>query len=320
MTNITLFGEVLIDLISTDRTNFVASPGGSIFNTAITLQRMGINTKFYSKIGNDFWGNYLKEYLVDNNFDIDTSYTTLKEKTPLAFAILDNQKNARYDFYKSIKQEPIKIKEFSQIEHTSFFHFGSFFSTLKENHNIIKRFFRHSRKNNFIISYDPNFRKKFSKNSITNIFTNMKHSHIIKCSIEDIQNIFSKTLQQKTSLQEAFKELEKFNPILSIITLGKKGSAAKIIGKPIVLVPAKHQDKIVSSIGAGDNFSAGYLFYLFRNNIDTIQEILDMNENTIRQMLHFSTKLATLSLTQSSAIIDDTQLQRFICDNYKIEK
>ena len=140
---ISLIGEVLVDLISDSDLIFTPKPGGSIFNTANTLSKLNVKTSFYSEIGDDFWGDYLLKKMDENGIDHNFIKVTTDFKTPLAFAVIDENSNASYDFYKSKFDYSIQDND---LYNTGIFHFGSFFSVLDENQKTIRQIIENSKK------------------------------------------------------------------------------------------------------------------------------------------------------------------------------
>ena len=71
--------------------------GGSPFNTAIALGRLGIITGFFSGLSTDFFGDSLATALKASN--VDLKYTKIWDRpSTLAFVKLDNGQ-ARYSFF-----------------------------------------------------------------------------------------------------------------------------------------------------------------------------------------------------------------------------
>ncbi len=71
--------------------------GGSVYNTAIALGRLGIPTGFYNGISTDFFGDMLKEGLSASK--VDLRYAKVWDKpTTLAFVKLTDG-HARYSFF-----------------------------------------------------------------------------------------------------------------------------------------------------------------------------------------------------------------------------
>lgn len=298
--SVVLFGDVLVDLIKEKKSfNFFPICGGSIFNTAVTLARLGVNVNFSSYIGNDFWGNFILEKMKEYNINLQNIKKVDNYKTPLAFCIIDKNGNSNYDFYRMNSKIVIDEKN---IVNSSIFYFGSIFSILEENRENIKRMTKIANKNNILIIYDPNIRKKHLNSDRVKkyIYENFKSADIIKCSLEDLYNI-----ENINNIQDGFNFLSKFNPILSIITDGKNGSYAKLRNANIMSIPAINVNNIVDTIGAGDNFSAGLIYFLINKSILTKDNILKLVDKDLYNILYFANKCASFCLKNKGAFIDD---------------
>jgi len=298
---ICLIGEVLVDLIADSNLNISPSPGGSIFNTANTLSKLGAKTSFYSQIGDDLWGKYLIQKMTEVGIDHNFVKISSDFKTPLAFATLDENNNAHYDFYKSKFNYTIQNND---LYNAGIFHFGSFFSVLSENQKNIQKIFNTSKKEKYLISYDPNYRKNFTKDNMKNLFNNFKNSHIIKLSLDDMQNIFG-----ISDIKIGVDTIKKFNPLLIIITAGKDGSYLSFLDKPIIKVDAENVT-VVDTIGAGDSYSSGLLYYLYQKEIFTKEFLLSLKEENLYDMLRFATKISSISLTIKGADIPKDLLSK----------
>ena len=62
-------GETVLDIIFRDNQPIQAVPGGSTFNSVISLGRAGVPVKFISEAGNDRVGRQIIQYLEDNGVD-----------------------------------------------------------------------------------------------------------------------------------------------------------------------------------------------------------------------------------------------------------
>ena len=83
--DIVTIGEVLIDLTQTGRDErgipqFAANPGGAPANLAVAAAKLGAQTTFIGKVGEDAFGRYLTEVLQENK--VDTRYMVTDATTP----------------------------------------------------------------------------------------------------------------------------------------------------------------------------------------------------------------------------------------------
>ena len=101
MSKIITLGELLIDLTQqgTDENGngkFVAYPGGAPANVAVAASRLGAETAFIGKVGDDAFGRSLADTLQKDNVDISGLYYS--ETTPTTMAIVSVDENGERDF------------------------------------------------------------------------------------------------------------------------------------------------------------------------------------------------------------------------------
>src|SRR5262245_23842920 len=94
-------GEALIDMLPRKGADgaavFQPFAGGSVFNVAIALGRLGVPAGFFGGLSSDFFGAMLKETLEKSR--VDVSYANISDRpTTLAFVTLIDG-HARYAFF-----------------------------------------------------------------------------------------------------------------------------------------------------------------------------------------------------------------------------
>ncbi len=72
MKHIYAVGETILDIIFKEGEPRTAKPGGSSFNAAVTLGRLGAPVTFISEMGNDRVGDMIQAFLDEN--DVDSRY------------------------------------------------------------------------------------------------------------------------------------------------------------------------------------------------------------------------------------------------------
>jgi fructokinase len=88
-------GECLIDLIAvdgqglTDATTLAIREGGAPMNVAVGLARMGTPSAFCGVVGNDPFGQRLRQTLAANGVDISHLHTSDRDETSVAYAWRD---------------------------------------------------------------------------------------------------------------------------------------------------------------------------------------------------------------------------------------
>lgn len=93
-------GDALIDMIPHETANkkqtYTPTPGGAVFNTAIALGRLGVETGFFSGLSDDFLGDILIKAL--NQSKVRSFAKRFNRPTTLAFLTL-KEGEAQYSFY-----------------------------------------------------------------------------------------------------------------------------------------------------------------------------------------------------------------------------
>src|SRR5690348_3059620 len=98
---VTPMGEILIDFLPMEEagrtTGFTMHAGGSPFNVAVGLARLGSPTAFATKISSDLFGRFLREHMLSEG--IDTRFALPSDAlSTLAFVAMEGGEPA-YAFY-----------------------------------------------------------------------------------------------------------------------------------------------------------------------------------------------------------------------------
>lgn len=278
-TTVYAIGETVFDIIFKDGKPVAAKPGGSSLNAAVSLGRMKVPVEFISEFGSDESGRIIAGFLEQNHVSSRYSNRFIDGKTHIALAFLDQNSNARYSFYTDYPE-----KRFSQtlpmIRENDIILFGSLFSVAGEIRSSLVQFLTEAKKRKAIIYYDPNFRKSLLPELPRikpMILENMALATVIRGSDEDFEMIFG-----TGNIDEAYSVIGDKCKYL-IYTQSDKGVSLRT-PKLKAHVPAKKITP-VSTIGAGDNFNAGFLYSLYRNKVELDQMIL-INEDAWKSFVN----------------------------------
>lgn len=255
-------GETVLDLVSGGGFTLQAVPGGSVLNASVSLGRMGVDVNLISEFGNDQAGNLIDEFLKANEVKTDFCIKHPENKTSLALAFLDSAKNASYSFY---HDSPEKLSEpaIPVFQTTDILLFGSFYSVKSDRRDFVIKILQKAATANSLIYYDLNIRKAHAGDLdvlMPSFLNNMSVATIVKGSDEDFFHLFG--LIDTTAIYE---KVSRYCKILLVTT----GS-----GPVHVFTPLHHKVypvvKIVpvSTIGAGDNFNAGFIYGLATSAVD----------------------------------------------------
>jgi fructokinase len=249
-------GETVLDLISDGDLSFHGVPGGSVLNASVSLGRMKTDVHLMSEWGDDKTADLIGHFLDSNGVKSDYCMRNFQRKTSLALAFLDKAKNASYSFYHDTPEvlHNTRIPDFTKED---ILLFGSFYAVKPERREFVASVLSKALSADSLIYYDLNIRKAHSdlmEECMPSYLKNISVATIVKGSDEDFRNIFG-----ITDPADVYEKLRHYCKIL-IITAGDKPLHVFAPGfQKSYNVPSITP---VSTIGAGDNFNAGFIYGL----------------------------------------------------------
>lgn len=257
-------GETVLDIIFKNDQPIGAVPGGSTFNCLISLGRSGVKASLVSETGNDHVGRKIIDFIEKNGVDASCVYVYPDSKSPVSLAFLNEKNDADYIFYKDHVNDRIEFS-YPDIQKDDIVVFGSYFAVNPVIRPQVQAFLEYARNRGAILYYDVNFRSSH-KNEVLkltpNILENLEMADIVRGSSEDFEVMFHKTDPDVLYRSQIAFYTKKF-----IYTSGDgpvELRADENFAKQYAVDP---NNKVVSTIGAGDNFNAGFVFGMIKNRI-----------------------------------------------------
>jgi len=285
-------GETVLDIIFKDGAVVKAVPGGSTFNSMMSLGRMGLNVSFISEVGNDKVGKMILDALRESGVDASSVCSFSDGKSPLSLAFLNSNNDAEYLFYKDYPNNRLEV-EFPVINADDIVVYGSYFVLNPVLRNKTKAFLEYARECGAILYYDVNFRKNHVTERVKlgeAIIENLEFADIVRGSTEDFENLYS-----LSDAARIYKEKIKFYCPNFICTQG--GGEVALFSKAGAKRYAPNKVNVVSTVGAGDNFNAGLVYGLVAGRIDR-EKLYSMSQDewdkVARCGLDFSSHACTL--------------------------
>ena len=279
-------GETILDILFKDGVAATSVPGGSTFNSMISLGRVGVSACFVSEIGDDKVGGIVRTFLADNGVDgrFLTEYPDCK--SPISLAFLDANNNATYSFYK----EPFGKRadwECPKIERDDIVLFGSYYALNPDMRYKVTALLDEARRAGAIIYYDVNFRRNHAGEAIKlmgTVIENLEYADIVRGSDGDFE-----VLYRISEGERVFKDKIDFYCSRLIYSRGAQGVElySRELTKSYLIEPITP----VSTIGAGDNLNAGILYGLIKYRIcrDDLAHLSERDwDDIIRCGLQFS--------------------------------
>lgn len=256
-------GETVLDIIFRDGQPEVAVPGGSSFNAAISLGRSGIDVSFIGEAGNDRIGGKVISFLKENGVNADSVSRFPDSKSPISLAFLNGNNDAEYIFYKDHPNDRIEFV-YPDIQPDDIILFGSFYAVNPVIRAQMAGLLDYARSHGAVIYYDVNFRQSHKDEvmKITpNLIENLEYADFVRGSREDFEVLYRKDDADKVYNAEISFYCKQF-----IYTNGRNPVEVRSGRNMRKSYPVPQTDT-VSTIGAGDNFNAGFIFGLLKYGI-----------------------------------------------------
>ncbi len=264
---VTVIGEALIDLVPGEQPHsYYAVPGGSPYNVAVGLARLGQRVSLMARLSDTAFGRLLRDHAETEGIDL-TAAPHAAEPTTLAVVGLDATAQASYDFYlEGTADWQWTASETSLAPASSaVMHFGSIASwTPPGDARILDLARAAGSRGDVLVSYDPNVRPGLlldHDQGVVAIEGAVRLAHLVKASADDIAWLYPGLL-----LDDVAKRWLGLGATVVVITRSGSGASAYTAGGFSVQRPARDV-VVVDTVGAGDSFTAGMIASLIRRDI-----------------------------------------------------
>lgn len=256
-------GETILDIIFKHEQPVGAVPGGSTFNCIISLGRSGVNTTFISETGNDRVGRHIIKFLKENGVNADNVNVFPESKSPVSLAFLDDDNNAEYIFYKDHPHDQLDFV-YPDIQPDDIVVFGSYYAVNPVIRPQVVGLLDYARNHGAIIYYDVNFRPSHRSEVMRitpNYLENLEYADIVRGSKEDFEVLYKLEDPDRVYTAEMSFYCKKFIYTQGGAPIQLRAEAGFKKEYPVA------QTQTVSTIGAGDNFNAGFIFGMLKYGI-----------------------------------------------------
>ena len=311
-------GEVLIDLTQTGTDEngipqFKAFPGGAPANVAVAASRLGADTGFIGKIGDDSFGRSLRKTLEADQVGVEYLFESPEVPTTLAIVSVDSKGERSFSFYR----DPGADTQLSAEEALQFlsdsgpsgnkpyiFHFGSLSLTTEPSRGAALMAAERARESGLLISYDPNYREALWDSVEDAIYWMKTPLHLV-----DILKISDHELVLLTGtddLEEGSRILAECGIKLIMITLGSEGvffrlhSGGDTGADQTGTVPGETV-RVCDTNGAGDTFLGAVLARLTQRH-EAGGDFKDLKRDDLTEILTFANRAAAVTCSRPGAI------------------
>ncbi|WP_047152437.1 sugar kinase [Aneurinibacillus tyrosinisolvens] len=288
--DVVTFGEtmVLFNPLSTGPLRYAGqfekTIGGAESNVAIGLARLGHQVSWISRLGEDEFGVYVRNFIRGEG--VDTSGVVFDETHPTAVFFKERRaaQESKVFYYRSgsaaSRMTPNDIKE-EDIARAKYLHVTGITPALSETcKETVLHAIALAKKNGVKVVFDPNIRLKiWSKEEARQTLMSIaRQCDIVLPGFEE-----GEMLTEKNTPEDIANYFIEDGVSLVVVKLGAQGAYYATATEEEYVAGSK-VEQIVDSIGAGDGFAAGFLSGLIRGW-------------TIREAVTLGNKIGAYALT-----------------------
>ncbi|MCJ7959340.1 carbohydrate kinase [Pseudomonas sp. N2-5-1-1] len=296
-------GEALFDFFSEEdasgqasKVNYKAIAGGSPFNVAVGLRRLGIDSALFGGLSNDFLGQRLLQVLKDEGVS-EQFLVEFPAPTTLAMVAVGANGSPQYSFRgEGCADRQLRVVHLPTLGHEiRGLHIGSFSLVVQPiGDTLLNLVKRESGKR--LISLDPNVRLnpqpdiQLWRDRVGEL---VKHADLIKVSDEDLHLLYPD--QSPESVLQGWLQHR-----CQLVFLTRGGDGATVFSRqhgswsaPAVKVV------IADTVGAGDTFQAALIAWLTEQQLDSVEGLQQLSREQIDSMLDFAIRAAALTCSKT---------------------
>ncbi|MGG4553871.1 MULTISPECIES: carbohydrate kinase family protein [Paenibacillus] len=296
-------GELLIDFTPAGTSPagnpyFERNAGGAPVNVLAALSRLGKHTAFVGKVGDDPFGQYLREALVAENIADSGLVQTRTAHTTMAFVHLDGDGERSFHFCRHPGADAeLTFDEVNRelLSSTRIFHFGSISMTTEPAYSATVQAVRLAKSHGALITYDPNWRPALwmdDAHSRAAMEEGLHLADIVKVSEEEL--VF---LTGSQDLADGAGQLLNSYPIaLLLVTRGAKGTyyANRTVSGNVGSYPVTPVD----TTAAGDGFMGAFIYRL----LELDKPVTEWERNELERAVAFANAAGAIATTRKGAI------------------
>jgi fructokinase len=276
--------------------NFKAIAGGSPFNVAVGLRRLGVDAALLTGLSTDYLGRRLLQVLQDEGVCQDY-LLDFAAPTTLAMVAVGANGSPQYSF----RGEGCADRQL-QLEHLPTLgpevrglHIGSFSLVVQPIADTLLALVRRE-SGKRLISLDPNVRLNPEPDIDlwrNRIATLVELADLIKVSDEDLHLLYPG--QDPAQVIDGWLQ---HRCQLVFLTRGGEGASVFSRAHGSWSTPASAV-KIVDTVGAGDTFQAALIAWLTEQQLDSVEGVKQLGREQIDSMLKFAVQAAALTCSKT---------------------
>jgi fructokinase len=257
---VTVIGEAIVDLLpAAQPRTFRAVPGGSPYNVAVGLARLGQRATLMARLADTAFGRILSDHAGAEGIDLSAA-PRASEQATLSVVSLDDSGRASYDFYLDGTADwQWTADETGRAPgDTAVLHFGSLASWTPPGSDRVGDLARRMRDRGVLVTYDPNVRPSLlgdHRHGQRVVERAIGLAHVAKASTDDVAWLYP-----GRAVHEVAERWLGLGAAVVVITDSADGAWAVTAAEPGGVVHRPALDvEVADTVGAGDSFTAGLI-------------------------------------------------------------
>lgn len=267
--DIVCLGELLIDMFPaevgkklTEVSAFRPKPGGAPANVAVAAARLGAQSAFIGKVGDEDFGRFLAGVLQQEGVNIAGMRFDAEARTTMAFLAMPDVNSYDIVFYRNPGADTrLRAEELDRalLQSAKVFHFGSLSLIEEPSRAATLAALKIAKEAGALISFDVNYRSKLwsREAAYERVMATIPQVDLLKINEGELALLTGQARPEETA-----KTLLDYGPRLIVVTLGPGGSYFQS-AEGGEYVPAFAVDT-VDATGCGDAFIAGLHWQFIR--------------------------------------------------------
>ncbi|ELE1962275.1 aminoimidazole riboside kinase [Vibrio vulnificus] len=263
MNKVWVTGDAVVDLIPDGETRYLKCPGGAPANVAVAISRLGGDSAFFGRVGQDPLGRFMKQTLTDEKVNTDDMLLDEAQRTSTVIVDLDDDGERSFTFMvKPSADQYFSFEDIPTFASGQWMHSCSIALANEPSRSATLEAMKRMKSAGGFISFDPNLREEVwaDPSQIQEVVMSVVNlADLVKFSEEELT-----FLTNTETLDTALDALNAAPNKLIIVTLGARGALVVYNGECRVIEGTK-VEQVIDTTGAGDAFVGGMLTKLSQN-------------------------------------------------------
>ena len=248
-------GDAVVDLIPLQNMQYEACAGGAPVNVAAGVAKLGQQSGFIGRVGEDAFGHFMQKTLFD--LGVDTRAMEFDEFHRTSTVLVSLQENGERDFTFLVAESADQFlteKSLPAFE-KDILHFCSLALVNPICRSTLDCAIKNIKESGSLLSFDINLRPQMWRDheEMREVIDNYAHkADILKLSEDELT-----WMTQEVTLNNALKKLEDYPARLKVITQGSKGCLVFTPNTQVAF--SAFIVECIDTTGAGDAFMSGLL-------------------------------------------------------------